>query len=110
MLHNKSVKYWIVSTPEFDEWLAGLDATLREMVKQRLARIKNDGHFGSTHPYDGLVSLTWKNGLRVYGAEIKPHYVVLYGGNKNGQSRDIKKAKRLLAGVDRRRLPVPRKP
>jgi putative component of toxin-antitoxin plasmid stabilization module len=43
----------------------------------------------------GLIELKWLNGIRVYtfmwGTAI---VVALHGGNKNGQSRDIKKSKK----------------
>jgi putative component of toxin-antitoxin plasmid stabilization module len=42
-------------------------------------------------------SLSQKQRLRVYLARIEEKkFVLLWGGNKNGQSRDIKKAQKLL--------------
>jgi len=104
-VHNKTMRYQIVSTPEFDAWLAGLDPVTRGLVVQRLARVREDGHFGFVNRFDGIVELKWTAGLRVYGAVIEPRYIALYGGNKNGQSRDIRKAKKILTGVVGRRLP-----
>lgn len=41
--------------------------------------------------------LRWKNGRRVYFAHIPEKKVLLLlGGNKNGQDKDIRKAKSLL--------------
>ena len=54
------------------------------------------GHFGVHKRFEGLIELKWLNGIRVYtfmwGSAI---VVALYGGNKNGQNRDIKKAKKI---------------
>lgn len=54
------------------------------------------GHFGNHKRFEGLIELRWLNGTRVYsflwGSAI---VIALYGGNKNAQSRDIQKAKRI---------------
>ncbi len=53
-----------------------------------------------THFFDGIIELKWKSGLRIYTARIgKVVIIVLAGGTKNGQSKDIKKAKKLLEKV-----------
>jgi putative addiction module killer protein len=41
--------------------------------------------------------LRWKNGRRVYYAEIpERNILLLLGGNKNGQDKDIHQAKKLF--------------
>lgn len=105
MLHYKTVKYTILMTPEYEEWLAEADKMDRAYIDMRLGRIERDGHFGKKRPIEGgIFELKWEHGLRVYGVLVKPNYVLLYGGNKNGQSRDIRKAKRILETLDQRRL------
>ena len=43
-----------------------------------------------------LIELRWKNGTRIYSFHWGQTVVVeLYVGNKNGQDRDIKKAKKI---------------
>lgn len=85
----------ILKTDEFDDWLNTQSSKTRTIIKARLDLISL-GHFGNHKRFDGLIELKWLNGIRVYtfmwGAAV---VVALYGGNKNGQSRDIKKAKKI---------------
>ncbi|MFH0799697.1 MAG: type II toxin-antitoxin system RelE/ParE family toxin [Pseudomonadota bacterium] len=54
------------------------------------------GHFGDHKRFEGLLELRWLNGTRVYGFFWGASIVIaLYGGNKNAQARDIKKAKKI---------------
>ncbi len=49
---------------------------------------------------DGLLEFRWKNGNRLYAFSFGNCVIVaLHGGNKNGQNRDIKKAKRIREEV-----------
>ena len=67
----------------------------RAIVIARLDMI-SIGHFGDHKRFDGLIELRWFNGTRVYSFMWGDSIVVaVYGGNKNGQSRDIKKAKKI---------------
>jgi putative addiction module killer protein len=51
------------------------------------------GHFGDHKRFEGLIELRWKNGTRVYTFMWSNAIVVaLNGGNKNAQTKDIKKA------------------
>ena len=62
--------------------------------------IQVDGYFGDHKEVDEKIDiweLKWKNGRRVYYAYIPEEKILLLlGGNKNGQSKDIAKAKRIL--------------
>jgi putative addiction module killer protein len=47
-----------------------------------------------------MIELKWKSGLRVYTARVgQMVIVVLGGGNKNGQDKDIQKAKKVLGKI-----------
>lgn len=85
----------VLATSEFDAWLSQLPPKTRTIVLARLDMLSR-GHFGDHKRFEGLIELRWKNGIRIYaffwGASV---VVSLYGGNKNGQDRDIKKAKRI---------------
>jgi putative addiction module killer protein len=85
----------ILKTDEFEEWLSEQQPKVRTIIKARLDLISL-GHFGNHKRFEGLIELKWLNGTRVYtfmwGVAV---VVALYGGNKNGQSRDIKKAKKI---------------
>ena len=90
-----SINLEIFKTHEFEDWLNEQQPKTRTVVKARLDLISL-GHFGNHKRFEGLIELKWLNGIRVYtfmwGNAI---VVALYGGNKNGQSRDIKKAKKI---------------
>ena len=78
------------------EWFQKQNRKTKAIVEARLDRIENDGHFGVTSRFDGLVELKWASGMRVYTFIHNNTVVVaLYGGNKNGQDKDIKKAKKI---------------
>ncbi len=59
------------------------------------------GHFGIYKSVDNrdkeVWELKWANGRRIYYAYIpEKQILVLFGGNKNGQDKDIRKAKSLF--------------
>lgn len=89
------MKYSIVMTDEFNDWLSAQSAKQRTIILARMDLISL-GHFGNHKRFDGLIELRWMNGNRVYTLVWESFVVIiLYGGNKNGQSRDIKKAKKI---------------
>ena len=86
---------------EFDEWLDGLSSYLQALVETRLRRIREHNHFGDVRSLgDGLFELRWRNGLRIYFGYVimddGKAVLILLGGDKNGQNRDIAKARALL--------------
>jgi putative addiction module killer protein len=71
----------------------------RVQIAKRLEKIETEGHFGTTREDlgDGVCELKWKNGRRIYYAYIpKDNVLLLVGGNKNGQDKDITQAKKIL--------------
>ena len=88
----------VVSTPDFDNWYG--KQTLREkaQIDARVSRIEESEYFGdSKYLGEGLAELRWKNGRRVYLTKIDGRIVLLInGGLKNAQKKDIKKARLLL--------------
>ncbi len=89
------MKYEIVTTAEFAAWLELQQPKVRNIVKTRLDII-SVGHFGNHKRFEGLIELRWRNGIRVYTFIWDTVIVVvLNGGNKNGQNRDIKEAKKI---------------
>jgi len=83
---------------ELESWLAIQSAKIKALIEVRIFRIDNYDHFGDAkHLGDGLSELRWKNGLRVYFARVGSRAVLLLnGGGKNDQKKDIKKARLLL--------------
>ena len=90
----------VLRTADFTEWYQSLDRKLRLQVDARIERVVAEGHFGDVKRFEGITELRWKSGLRVYSAERIPNLILLLGGNKNGQDKDIRKAKRLLSQID----------
>ncbi len=89
----------------FDDWLDGLGTTVMARVLARLGRVEH-GNFGDCKPVgDGVseLKLPFGSGYRVYFAEIGNTVVLLLsGGDKGSQSRDIRAAKKYLEDYRRR--------
>jgi putative addiction module killer protein len=83
---------------EYVHWFASLRLKDAGQVEARLKRITDEDHFGSVKDLgDGLWELKFNNGNRIYYARTgKTELTLILGGDKNGQNRDIKKAKSLL--------------
>ncbi|HSX11111.1 MAG TPA: type II toxin-antitoxin system RelE/ParE family toxin [Chlamydiales bacterium] len=79
------------------EWEAGLDTVARAAVRIRINRVRL-GNFGDSHSVGkipGLHELRLRlgPGYRIYFGKIKDTIVIiLCGGDKRSQGRDIKKA------------------
>ena len=91
--------------PEFDAWLLGLNAHERADIDNRLDRIREHNHFGDKKYLGGrLFELRWRNGRRAYYSLAKDAQeqvvLMLLGGAKNGQERDIVRARKILGWED----------
>ena len=96
--------YELQSTQTFNAWFAGLrDRTVKNQVLSRLARVEN-GHFGDTKTLAGnLFELRcfFGGGIRVYYTIRNQRVVLLLaGGDKSSQDRDIAKAKAILETLE----------
>lgn len=93
------------TTPAFDAWIDGLrDRTGRAHILRRIVRLSQHGHFGDVAPVGERVSelrIHVGPGYRVYFVERDDGAVVvlLGGGDKGTQARDIVRAKSLAATV-----------
>lgn len=81
----------------FEEWLNGLkDITGRTIIRKRLNRVRL-GNMGDIKSLGGGIfelRIDYGPGYRIYfGEEDSTIVVLLIGGNKRSQSRDIRKAK-----------------
>jgi putative addiction module killer protein len=94
------MRYRIFKTPEYEEWVSCETERSKIQIDDRLSRIECDGHFGIWKTIgDGVLELKWNNGRRIYYSVIRESNVLLLlGGNKNGQDKDINKAKKILRG------------
>jgi len=81
----------------YTEWINKLEGEAKERVLRRLDRLVS-GLFGDCKPLKGGVyelRLTYGEGLRVYyGREGKRIVLLLSGGSKQRQSKDIERAKK----------------
>ena len=76
----------------------------RQRIDARLKHITSNGYFGDHKMLaEGLLELRWRNGRRVYysiiekiGLKSNEFVLILLGGLKNEQKKDIQKAKRIL--------------
>jgi putative addiction module killer protein len=89
----------IRQTPEYEKWFASLkDRTARARVDIRIRRLSL-GNLGIVEAVgEGVSELKIDHGpgYRVYFVQHGGHYVLLLaGGDKSTQARDIKKAKEL---------------
>ena len=82
-------------TPEFQRWMSGLsDDTARKRIAQRIARL-GAGLFGDVKYFEGIGELRIDHGpgYRVYFVKRGDVVVILLcGGDKGSQQRDIKHA------------------
>lgn len=87
--------FTIYKLPKYEEWFQAQTEKSKIQIKKRLDNIKKEGHFGHIRDLgDGLFELKFNDGRRIYYTVIPVNSVVLLlGGCKNGQDRDIQKAK-----------------
>jgi putative addiction module killer protein len=92
-----TVRVWLLRLPAFLDWLTGLSPKNRTHVDARLLRIQESDHFGDARY---LAELRWKSGTRVYFSKIEDPQgkavLLILGGTKHGQDKDISKARALL--------------
>ena len=95
----------ILQTDEFTKWMKLRDTDAKARINVRIRRISLTGNFGDVKPVgDGVYELRidYGPGYRVYysqrGSEI---VLLLIGGDKSSQQKDIDKAKRLNAEYER---------
>jgi putative addiction module killer protein len=92
--------YSIEKTEVFDKWLRKLkDQRAKAKILFRIQRIEERGNFGDCEPVgEGISELRihYAKGYRVYLREYKGTIVLLLnGGTKTTQQKDIEKAKNL---------------
>lgn len=88
----------VEQTPEFITWFSSLSIKEKLQIDSRIQRIRDHSHFGDVKNLgDGLAELRWKNGKRIYFTKTGTTVILLLnGGLKNAQKKDIQKARILL--------------
>lgn len=89
----------IIKTDKFSKWLDGIrDRQVRYIITTRLQRAE-DGNLGDVKPVgDGVseMKISFGAGYRIYFIQRgKQMIIILAGGDKSSQARDIKQAKKL---------------
>ena len=95
-----NIMFIIEKTSEFDKWLRKLkNLKAKAKILFRIQKIENDEHFGDCKPVgDGIRELrvNFAKGYRVYFKEKNEKIIVLLiGGDKSTQQKDIAKAKEI---------------
>ena len=90
--------YFIEKTTEFDKWLRKLkDIRAKAKILFRIQKLEQDEHFGDCEPVgDGIneLKINYAKGYRIYFKETDGKIIVLLiGGDKSAQHKDIEKAK-----------------
>lgn len=98
-------KYQVFEADEYREWLATETLKSQRQIQHRVLRVEEEGHFGH-HKYlqgAGIWELKFNDGRRIYYSLIpQSNVVLLLGGNKNGQEKDIKKAAKIFNEIEER--------
>jgi len=92
--------FFIEKTTEFDNWLKKLnDLKAKAKILFRIQKLENDEHLGDCKPVgDGIreMRVNFAKGYRIYFKEKDGKIIVLLiGGDKSTQQKDIKKAKEI---------------
>jgi len=96
--------YIIEKTKEFDKWLRKLkDLRARAKVLFRIQKMENEEYFGNCEFVgNGIreLKIDYAKGYRVYFKETNGKIIILLiGGDKSTQQKDIEKAKEILERV-----------
>ena len=100
--------YFIEKTVEFDKWLVKLkDLRAKAKILFRIQKIESDEHFGDCESVgDGIreLKINYAKGYRVYFKEKDGKIILLLvGGDKSTQQKDIEKAKEICRKIKKQR-------
>lgn len=94
--------YLIEKTAEFDKWFRKLnDLRAKAKILFRIQKLENEEHFGDFKTVgSGIIELKidYAKGYRIYLKETEGKIIILLvGGDKSSQQKDIEKAKEIWA-------------
>lgn len=92
--------YFIEKTLEFDKWFRKLnDLRAKAKILFRLQKLEIEEHFGDSKSVGngiGELKINYAKGYRIYFKEIDGKIIILLiGGDKSTQQKDIEKAKEI---------------
>lgn len=92
-----------VTTSEYSDWYEAQTDKIRAQIDARLLKIQEHDHYGHVKRLSSvLFEIKFNNGNRIYCTEkiVDGKTVILIlGGNKNGQDKDIKRAKKIAEKI-----------
>lgn len=88
----------VIRTEEFKSWFEHQSLRTQGQIDVRISKIEEYGHFGDVKSLGkDLLELRWSNGRRIYFSRVGNKIILLLvGGYKNAQKKDIQKARLLL--------------
>ena len=107
------MRYYLTAGGEspFGSWFSDLDAAAAAKVTVALVRLEQGNTSNAKGVGEGVLEyrIDWGPGYRVYfGRDGETLVILLTGGTKQRQQRDIERAKELWADYKRRRKPPAR--
>ena len=98
--YNSYDIYLIEKTAEFDKWLRKLkDLKGKAKILYRIQKLESDEHFGDCKPVGSCIKelkINYAKGYREYFKEVNGQIIILLiGGVKSTQQKDIDKAKEI---------------
>lgn len=102
--YDRIYMYRVEETKDYLDWFNKQTIKDQAQIQARIVRIRTDGLFGIAKKLSAsLAELKWGNGRRIYFTVRKDDdgkiIILLIGGNKNSQDRDIRKAKSILKKI-----------
>lgn len=83
---------------EYEMWYLSQTAKVKAQIESRLQKIRDFGHYGHVKKLSPLLFvIKFNNGNRIYCTKKRIDgkvVILILGGNKNGQEKDIKKAQK----------------
>lgn len=85
----------------FKEWFAGLENKSKTLIIRRFAQVTT-GNLGD-HKYlrEKVSELRFRDGHRIYYTMVSPDMLLLLGGTKSSQNRDIERAIKWLKELEK---------
>jgi putative addiction module killer protein len=85
----------------FKKWFAGLENKAKTQIIRRFAQVTT-GNLGD-HKYlrEKVSELRFRDGHRIYYTMISPDMLLLLGGTKSSQNRDIERAIKWLKELEK---------
>ena len=92
-----------LKTEDYLNWFKLQPVKIQVQIDGRLTRIQEQGHYGHIRRLSSvLFEIKFNNGNRIYCTETVVNgktVVLMLGGNKNGQDKDIKKAQKIAEKI-----------